>query len=583
MEGNRYWERWQQRFSRRRVLQGAALSGAAVAVAGAVGCGGSSNKASPTAAPRAQGSATAAGGTAARPAQPSSSATAASATAAAVQPKRGGELVTYLVEDPADWNDWASIQASKSTMLNLIRDRVFFFETGPSASPTSLKIIPGLAERWEQTDPTSLTLHLRQGVKWHDGSDFTSQDVAASILLQRDTQSNQFAYHFDWVSAIQTPDASTAVIKTSQPFGSLIPNLAQIYSDIAPKALVDKGHEALKASAIGTGPVMLKEASKGVRYVLAKNPNYYVKGIPYVDQITYLILPDPTAIQSAFIAGQLHVLALGLNGTLGNKGTSDTVLARAKGQLEKYPNGAWQALALNAAKPPLNDSRVRQAISLAIDRPVLNQLVRQNEGYINAVVPSTLGDFLPKDPLNDLPNLKRDVAKAKQLLAAAGNANGFVLEIEYSQEQTENKDTTELLQQQLAEAGIKVNILPMEHVAHLAYFAQKKFTGVCRVNAPFQEPDDYIWAFFYSKGARNGGGWGKPELDTLLEQQRQATDTAQRQKLVLDAQKLITGEAYYPPLTDGPVYYHWRGEVKNFRPHFSGSDRVLTTSWIDKS
>jgi peptide/nickel transport system substrate-binding protein len=574
---------WQRRLSRRRVVQEATLSGAVLATAGIVACGGSSNKASPTAAPRAQGSATAAGGTAARPAQPSSSATAANATAAAVQPKRGGELVSYLPEDPAHWNNWISIQFPKLQMLNLMRDRVFFWDGGPAVSPTSLKIIPGLAERWEQTDPTSLTLHLRQGVKWHDGSDFTSQDIAASVIAQRDTPENQFAYHFDWVSSIQTPDAFTAVIKTSAPFGSLIPNLAQAYSDIAPKALVDKGPDALKASAVGTGPFMLKEASKGVRYVLAKNPNYYVKGIPYVDQVTYLIIPDVTAAQSAYIAGQMHILSLGLNGSLGDKGTSDTVLARAKGQLEKYPNGAWQALALNAAKPPLIDIRVRQAISLAIDRPAMNQLVRKNEGYINAGVPSTLGDFVPKDPLNDLPNLKRDVAKAKQLLAAAGVGNGFEMEIEYSQEQTENKDATELLQQQLAEAGIKVNILPMEHVAHLAYFAQKKFTGVSRTNTPYQDPDDYIWAFFYGKGARNNGGWGKPELDTLLEQQRQATDTVQRQKLVLDAQKLITGEAYYPPLTDGPVYYHWRSEMKNFRPHFAGSDRVFATSWIDKS
>ncbi len=291
-----------------------------------------------------------------------------------------------------------------------------------------------LAESYKQIDDTTYEFKIHKGVRFHNvppvnGRELTSADVKYSIerAMGMYGRKSDFkhSYYFDKIKSIETPDKYTIVFKLSQPFAPFLKYIATPWAAITAKEIVDK-YGDLKNVAIGTGPFILKEFVKGSHITLVKNPNYFKKGLPYLDGITFKIMPDPASVLSAFIAGRLDGIGLYYY-------QLDTVKKEAPDALiTEYPGTHMWVLRvqpwIEGTKPlkkPLDDKRVRQAISMAIDKPRLLKLAWGGFGTVaTGPVPPVYDDALP--PADQV---KYNPEQAKKLLAEAGYPNGFSLEL----------------------------------------------------------------------------------------------------------------------------------------------------------
>ena len=161
-----------------------------------------------------------------------------------------------------------------------------------------LQPVPALAESWRMSeDGKTITFNLRNGVKWHDGVDFTSADVKFTLEKVLSKLNPRGRATFANVLEVATPDARTAVLKLSAPAPYLMNGLAAFESPMLPKHIYDDGQELLRhpalAKPVGTGPFMFGEWQKGSHILLKRNPNYWAKGLPKLGQVVFRVIPDP--------------------------------------------------------------------------------------------------------------------------------------------------------------------------------------------------------------------------------------------------------------------------------------------------
>ena len=179
------------------------------------------------------------------------------------------------------------------------------------------KILPDLAETWEQKDDVTYVFRLRQGVKFHNvppvnGRELTSEDVKYSIERQMTNQPGKFqhAYFFlDKLASIQTPDKYTIVFKTKEPYAPFLNYIASPWTVIVAREVVEK-HGDLQRHAIGTGPFIMQEYRREQEAVFVKNPNYFKKGLPYLDEVRLQYVIDPVAATAAFRGQQTDISLL---------------------------------------------------------------------------------------------------------------------------------------------------------------------------------------------------------------------------------------------------------------------------------
>ncbi len=170
------------------------------------------------------------------------------------------------------------------------------------------KIVPALAEKWEvSNDELVWTFHLRKGVVFHNGDKLSAQDVKASFVrvMDKNTAAPKAA-EFSAIVSIETPADHTVVINLKEPTAPLLATLASGWAAILPQGLIASGHD-FATKPVGTGPFKLKEWVRDNRIVLVKNPNYWMKGLPKLDQVVIHIIPERSVKVQGIVSGQLHV------------------------------------------------------------------------------------------------------------------------------------------------------------------------------------------------------------------------------------------------------------------------------------
>ncbi|MDE3078028.1 MAG: ABC transporter substrate-binding protein, partial [Chloroflexota bacterium] len=359
------------------------------------------------------GSAPAAGptSTAAQPQSPASangSATTASAKtgAASSAPKPGGTLQIGTVTDITQL-EGHRLQGQNFTMLFPIFDRLTEYDD-------QLQPQPGLAESWEfSSDAKQLTLHLRKGVQYHTGRELTSDDVKFNILRVRDpkTGAAQMVTMGNWWSDIRTPDASTVILTSDQPRPAAF-DFLEYLNIVDPVTL--QGPKA-QTTLVGTGPFKFVEWVTGDHLTLAKNPNYWQSGKPYLDQVTFRIGHDPQAVLT-----QLEARALDAMDAPPIEELAQLSRDAAYQVVKNAHPGGYTALLVNTAYPPLDKKEVRQALSYALDRQRYYQTVLKGNGAAQDLAwPSNSPAY--EAAKND--RYAFDLSKAKALLASAGVTN----------------------------------------------------------------------------------------------------------------------------------------------------------------
>jgi peptide/nickel transport system substrate-binding protein len=312
------------------------------------------------------------------------------------------------------------------------------------------KLQPWLAERWHTSDNKNYTFFLKHGVRFHNGRELKASDVKFVIERAMNPETKHpYPGYYKAISDLIVKDDYTITVALKETNANFLLNMARQGSVIYPREAVD----TLKTAPIGTGPFTVQEWVRGDRIVLKKNPDYHVKGLPKVDRVVYRFIADPNAVQAALKAGDIDVSLFGL-------GPEHVVELKKDPRFQVIVGDTTNdvILAMNNARKPYGDVRVRRAITHAINKQDVLKGAMFGMGRI-------LGSNV--DPLNpyyvDLANaMPYDPAKAKKLLAEAGYPNGFDTVLKVSPQYYYTVRTGEILADQLKKVGVNVKIEQIE-------------------------------------------------------------------------------------------------------------------------
>ena len=549
---------WTRRRPRREVF---GLGGGLAAALLVGACGGDDNKSTPT------------------PGGNSSAPTAASGSSpAAKQPKTGGTLNIRLQINPPSLDPQRTLNISKYWTLYNLYNNLVRYKMGPEVGWGDMVIEPDLAARWEQPDPSTYIFHLNPGVKFHDGSEMTAEDVKFSLIrvaTPHPTHEKIFLYDSIDTTSIQAVDKNTVKVTLKQPYSAFLYALGwQPEASIVSKPFVEKNNDDISKVVNGTGAFKLESFQDNVNYIMVKNPEYFRKGQPYLDKINNFVINDVSTVTAQFRAKQLDFEA-----TL-SKPQADALKASEKDMLfASGPSGSNNCLMLLSDRPPFNDIRLRQALSLALDRPKLVGILTQNEGVAIGPIGPHLTNWATADPLT-LPNMKRDLTKAKQLIDATGQKDlKFLLNV--TNQQPSWSDWAQVIKQQLAEINVTLDIQIIEHAIWFKKSIDRDFQMFQWARLPDFDPEGYIYPYYTKGGGRNFGNIDDPELDSLARKQRAAVSQPERKSIIQEFERKATEKAYNVYTHDGPRYAAWHPNLKNYRPHMSYVDRRADAIWKD--
>ena len=545
-----------RRLSRRLVLRGVAAAGATSALSALLAaCGGSSTTATNTAAPAATkpaGAATQSVGTSSAP----TAAAATPAQAAGGTVKKGGTLKAGLDGDILTLDPLTSGAYADREVYYNIYDTLVAFDP-------NLQIIPALAEKWETPDPKTYIFHIRQGVKFHDGTDLNADAVKFNIDRYLTDKASRRKAEIDTITSVDVVDTYTVKFNLKAAFAPLLPTLADRAGMIlSPKVIQTLGPDALalKPVGAGSGPFMFVEAVKDDHIGLARNPNYWKKDassapLPYLDKLTYRPITDATVLLANLKTGDLDVsYSIAAKDVAGVKSGSELILKDVAGL-------GFNAISFNVTKAPFNKKELRQAVAEALDRDQINKTVYFGVNQIaQGPIPPTSWAF----DANYKP-YGANIAKAKEYLKAAGTPDGFAFELKVGSGSPTITQLAQLIKDQMAKAGITVNLVQEERTVLSNDQMGGNFQMLLFGWSGRPDPDGNLYNIFHTGGGLNYGGYSVPQVDDLLEKARAASDQSQRKDLYQQAQKLIVDDAAMAFYAFVPAYLVMQPKVQGMQ------------------
>ena len=431
-----------------------------------------------------------------------------------------------------------------------INDQIF---NGLVKYDKDIKLIGDLAERWEiSNDSKTITFYLRKGVKWHDGAEFTADDCLFTYQKFIDPKvATPYSSSYMDVLKAEVVDKYTFRVTYKEPFS---PALESWSMGMIPKHLLDGkdiNTDPFNRHPIGTGPYKFKEWIAGQKIVLVANDDYF-EGRPYIDQFLYRIIPDSSTMFQELLSGGVDMM--GLN-PLQYLRKSETRRIRENYQKFRYPANAYTYMGYNLTNPLFSDTKIRQALSYAINR--------QNiiDGIILGLGKPCTGPFSyvswaynPKAKSYDYnPEL------ASRMLREEGwkdrdsdgilikNGKPFRFTILTNQGNIERIHAAEIIQQNLKAVGIDVSIRVMEWQAFLEQIDKRSFEAIILGWGMGRDPDLYdIWhSSKTKKGEYNFIGYKNTEVDRLLVDGRRTFDIEKRKKIYYRIHEILAEEQPY--------------------------------------
>ncbi|HET8630227.1 MAG TPA: ABC transporter substrate-binding protein [Thermomicrobiales bacterium] len=513
-----------------------------------------------------------------------------SASAGAAQPKPGGTLsIRWWTGDPPDLDPYLNVTFRAQEFGGFFYSRLLKFDNGPGIGPNAFIPTPDLAESFETSkDGLTYTFKLRANAKWQNKAPMNGRAVTADDILysfDRFQKVSPQKQNFSMVKDLKASDPHTVVFTLNGAFAPFETTIASPMFWIMPKEVIEADGDARKR-VIGSGPFIFDHIEKGVQVVAKRNPDYYFTGTPYVDEVDLLIVPEDATAVAALRAGQVDINGLSQTDRKAVVQTNPEIV------MLDYPQNLISFLYWHVDAPPFNDVRVRQAFSLAIDRDEMIQTLYEGHGFYNNAVPAGLESWYLDPRSADMgPNakyFKRDVATAKQLLAAAGHPDGLKVPLISSLNAYGNtfNQGIELLIKQLKDAGIQADLQAQDYSAYIGSTFLGKFPAgsiVWGLETPFQEPHDYLYNMYHPKGVRNHAGVNDPQLTKMLEQQMTTLDKTERKKIIFDIQRYLGEQQYYvigPVGTTTVAYQPW---VKNFyyQSDYGRGAEYVPKIWLD--
>jgi peptide/nickel transport system substrate-binding protein len=431
---------------------------------------------------------------------------------------------------------------------------------------------PALAESWSpSTDGKVWTFKLRQNVKFHDGTEFTADDVKYSIdrILNPETRSPQRGL-VSQIASVDVVDKHTVRITTRAAFAPILTNLA-IAAYIVPHAAHARLGREFARQPVGTGPFRWVEWVPDDRVVLDANPDYYA-GKPSVDRLLFRFIPEGSVRLAELESGGLDLIA----------GVPSQDIKRLHvslvTDLQEVVGTNYRLLGFNTSVKPYDDVRVRQAIAYAIDKKKIVDVVWGERGVVaEGPIPPTSWAYDAR-----FKGLGYNPGRAKQLMAESGHAAGFEMNFLVS-EQEELRNEIPLLIDQLKQINVTVKPIVVDFPTLLDRLLKTNY-DVLRVGWTVNpEPDSLLYSPFHSSaiGGFNFAKFRNAKVDELLDRGRTASNMNERIRIYQEAQRIIVQEAPMVFIFHEKRTYAHRKGVIGFKPHVSGWVVVKTPYGMD--
>ena len=438
-------------------------------------------------------------------------------------------------------------------------------------------IIPDLAQRWEVApDGSKYTFQLRRGVKFHDGADFTADDVKATydrIISPPKGITSPRASLFTGVGEVVVVDPHRVEfrMKESRPRAYMLAAFASGWNIIVRKKSLEEhgGNLRQVPNFPGTGPFRHVSRKDKEVWIMEKNPNYWNKGFPYVDRLEiYHLLPFSPELGSALLGGKIDYARL-LDPVTWRKAKETPGMTAGE-----FNQSVIQAVWINTKKKPLDDPRVRRAMHLALDRHTLVDVVKD-------VAPMQVGGFVyPFHEMSTPPaelvkrlgyqkDPKSAVQEARKLMVEAGHANGIKnLNFLVRGEIGSFKLWSLAIQAMLKET---LNIEMTLRSVQMSQWFEDANAGnfditISAVVSALMDPSDYFTGWYGKDGPQNYGSWTNPAFHDLARQIEREVDDAKRKPLVRQAEMMLENDPPVLPVAYEKIYDAWHNKVHGQNP-----------------
>lgn len=394
------------------------------------------------------------------------------------------------------------------------------FDTLVTVDPETNEVVPQIAESWEQTDDQTYVFKIREGIKFHDGSDLTAEDVKFS--LDRARNSAAVSYIVNFIEEVTVDDDHTVTVKTTAPYAPTLRNLAIPFAAIVPKAVVEADENAFIQNPVGSGPYKFVEWNHGDHVTLKAFDDYYA-GKPETENLIMKVIPETSQRTIALETGEVD-LAYDLAVNDIPKVNSDDKLT-----VYEIPSLTCWYVSMNMNKKPFDNQKVREAMSMAIDRQTIIDTINAGSGQTaDAIIAPAVFGYYSTGVKEYNPT------KAKELLAEAGYPNGFSTTLWVNDNQS-RIEMCQAMQAMLLEVGVQCNLEVLEFGSFisrttagdhdLAYFGWTTSSG------------DADYSYYSLEHSTQQGAAGNrsfladPDVDKLIEEARSNTNEEERKEL----------------------------------------------------
>ncbi len=468
---------------------------------------------------------------------------------AAGAPKSGGTLRLGMVGDITTLDAHNTLPNQYDTSWQVF-DRLIQYD--PQLQPQ-----PQLAESWElSSDATQIKLNLRKGVTWHSGREFTSDDVKYNMLRVRDAkiQIPTLRNQSNWFTTIDLPDKYTVVLKSDLPRPAIFDFFE--YFNQTDKDTAD-GPDA-KTKSIGTGPFQFVEWVQGDHITLARNPNYWQSGKPYLDQLVG-DARENQAMLTQFDAGTLDVIKNPLPRDFAR------FHADSSYQTVVHPvSGNYYVFGVNLGVPPLDNKTVRQALNYAIDRKRFTDTFLLGTGTPSALPWPTSSPAY--DPTASAA-YGYDLDKAASLLKDAG-VGPFTIDVNVNNSFPLLVDFATAYQADLSKLGITLNVRSLELATWVDEAVNRKYKGLYLSNAPYAqlEPSSSLSNGRATDPNSNNSQFDNADYKQLVSTASSEPDAGKRKALYNQINALLLDESFIMALAGGPPTLAMKANVNGIEP-----------------
>jgi peptide/nickel transport system substrate-binding protein len=470
----------------------------------------------------------------------------------AQEQKAGGILRIYTPDSPASMSPHEESTAfAIGPMMGVFNNLVLFDQN--VKQNTLQSIVPDLATSWDWSeDKTKLTFRLRQGVRWHDGKTFTSNDVECTwtLLLERapaKLRANPRFSAYRNLDRVSTDGDWQVTFHLKRPQPAFLMLLAGGWSPVYPCHVAP---EIMRKHPIGTGPFKFVTFAPNQHIKIARNPDYWKPNKPYLDGIEYTIIRSVGTALLSFTSGNLDMT---FPAQMTVHLMKDVQRQSATTVCELSPGTINGHVIMNRSVRPFDNPKVRRAITLAIDRKAFIDIIGGGEGDIGAVLQPPPGGLwgMPPDLLKELPGYDRNVQKnrrqAREIMMGLGYGESNRLKVKLlTRDLPLYRDPAIILIDQLKEIYFDAELELVDTGAYFPRLRRKDFAIGFNMQTSGPDPDPTLDQFYGCGSSFNWDNYCNPDIDKLIEQQSMETDQARRRQLVWAIERNLADDGARP-------------------------------------